>query len=110
MPLSLSETLGMIGGGWGLLRLKRGADPAPAAPSATAAERTLLGLCIAMAVSGLVLLALRDGPAMGILLALHLGTVLGFFVTLPHGKLTHAPYRAAALLRAALDRRQHHER
>lgn len=98
--------LGMIAGSLGLLGLKRGANPATSAPAAQESGRLLLIQLVAMAVSGLVLLALRDGPAMGILLALHLGTVLGFFVALPHGKFAHAPYRAAALLRAALERRK----
>jgi citrate/tricarballylate utilization protein len=97
--------LGLIAGSLGLLALKQGADPAPIAPAAVQSGRLLLGQLVAMAASGLVLLALRDSPAMGILLALHLGTVIGFFVALPHGKFAHAPYRAAALLRAALERR-----
>ncbi|CCG40512.1 tricarballylate utilization 4Fe-4S protein TcuB [Magnetospirillum molischianum] len=97
--------VGLIAGSLGLLALKRGADPAPIAPAAQESGQLLLLQLLAMAASGLLLLALRDGPAMGILLALHLGTVLSFFVALPHGKFAHAPYRAAALLRAALERR-----
>lgn len=98
--------VGLIAGSLGLLALKRNADPAPVAPAAVQSGRLLLVQLIAMAASGLLLLALRDGPAMGILLALHLGTVIAFFVALPHGKFAHAPYRAAALLRAALERRK----
>ena len=49
--------------------------------------------------TGLALLALRATPAMGALLALHLGVVLGFFVTLPYGKFAHGLHRFAALLR-----------
>jgi citrate/tricarballylate utilization protein len=41
---------------------------------------------------------------MGMLLAIHLGSVLGLFVSLPYGRLAHAPYRAAALWRAAMER------
>jgi len=107
LPVMLGSLggLGLIAGSLGLLALKRGADPAPIAPVAQESGRLLLLQLLAMAISGLVLLALRDSRAMGILLALHLGTVLGFFVALPHGKFAHAPYRAAALLRAALERR-----
>jgi len=96
--------LALCAGALGLLGLRRGADPGPVSPAAAAADRLLLGQILAVAVSGLALLMLRDGAAMGILLALHLGTVLGLFVALPHGKFAHAPYRAAALLRAALER------
>jgi len=94
----------LCAGALGLLWLRRGADPGPIFPAAAAADRLLLGQILAIAVSGLLLLICRDGPAMGLLLALHLGTVLGFFVALPHGKFAHAPYRAAAVLRAALER------
>ena len=43
--------------------------------------------------TGLLLLALRESAAMGIMLALHLGAVMAFFITLPYGKFVHAIYR-----------------
>ena len=46
----------------------------------------------------LALLVLRNQPAMGPLLIVHLGTVLALFVTLPYGKFVHGVYRIAALL------------
>lgn len=58
----------------------------------------------AIAATGLALLAWRETTAMGMLLAIHLGCAGGFFATLAHGKFAHAPYRAAALLRAAMER------
>ena len=54
--------------------------------------------------TGLLLLVLRATPAMGILLAVHLGVVLGLFLALPYGRFVHALYRLAALLRYALER------
>jgi citrate/tricarballylate utilization protein len=54
--------------------------------------------------TGLILLALRTTPAMGSLLVLHLGFVLGLFLTLPYGKFVHAIYRFAALIRYAIER------
>jgi citrate/tricarballylate utilization protein len=56
-------------------------------------------------VTGMALLALRATPAMGTLLALHLGVVLALFITLPYGKFVHGLYRFAALARYAVDRR-----
>ena len=53
--------------------------------------------------TGLLLLALRETAAMGSLLAIHLGCVLGLFVTLPYGKFLHAVFRTAALLRHAAE-------
>ena len=46
---------------------------------------------------------------MGMLLALHLGVVFGFFVTMPYGKFVHGIYRFAALVRYAKERRALHE-
>jgi citrate/tricarballylate utilization protein len=55
--------------------------------------------------TGIALLLLRDTSAMGLLLALHLGVVLGLFVSLPYGKFVHGLYRFAALMKYAGERR-----
>jgi len=59
-----------------------------------------------VSVTGLALLAGRDTPAMALLLAVHLGVVMAFFVTLPYGKFAHGIYRGAALLKFAIEKRQ----
>jgi citrate/tricarballylate utilization protein len=56
-------------------------------------------------VTGLALLAFRSTPAMGMLLALHLGVVFSLFITMPYGKFVHGIYRFAALIRYARERR-----
>jgi len=95
--------LGMIAGSAGLAWIKATGDPVlDGAPK----DYALLALLFAVALTGLALLLLRETSAMGLLLAAHLGCVVGFFVTLSYGKFVHAPYRAAALLRAATERRQ----
>jgi citrate/tricarballylate utilization protein len=95
--------LGMIAGSAGLAWIKAKADPAlEAGPK----DYSFLALLFAVAFTGLCLLILRGTSAMGLLLAVHLGCVTGLFVTLPYGKFAHAPYRAFALLRAAMERRQ----
>jgi citrate/tricarballylate utilization protein len=43
---------------------------------------------------------------MGMLLALHLGVVFAFFLTMPYGRFVHGLYRFAALVRYAKERRQ----
>jgi len=43
---------------------------------------------------------------MALLLALHLGCVMALFATLPYGKFAHGIYRAAALLKWAIEKRQ----
>ena len=53
--------------------------------------------------TGLLLLILRETPAMGTLLSVHLGVVLGLFITLPYGKFVHAAYHYAALVKNAIE-------
>jgi citrate/tricarballylate utilization protein len=56
--------------------------------------------------TGMALLLWRDTPAMGPLLALHLGVVFSLFITMPYGKFVHGIYRYVALVRYARERRQ----
>lgn len=41
---------------------------------------------------------------MGLALAVHLGLVLGFFLTMPSSKFVHGLYRTGALIRHAIER------
>jgi citrate/tricarballylate utilization protein len=91
----LSLTIGTAG----LLLQHRLRDPELSDPVQTGLDRAFLVLLLLTAVSGLLLLALRERAVMGVLLVAHLGIVLALFVTLPYGKLVHGLYRAAALLR-----------
>ncbi|MCG5513060.1 tricarballylate utilization 4Fe-4S protein TcuB [Ectothiorhodospira shaposhnikovii] len=104
--LGTAGGVGMMAGTAGLVWVKRRGDPAPTAAETLPADYALLGLLFAVAATGLVLLALRETAAMGLLLALHLGTVLGFFLLVPYSKFVHGAYRGAALLRRAME--QHH--
>jgi citrate/tricarballylate utilization protein len=65
-----------------------------------------LSMLLLVSVTGLLLLALRDTSAMGILLAIHLGFVLGLFLTLPYGKFVHGIYRFLALVKFAGERKK----
>jgi citrate/tricarballylate utilization protein len=105
--LSLPVLLGTVGGigmtvgAGGLGWLKLVGDSAPASPSMQGADAALLFLLGMTAVTGLLLLGLRGTPAMGLLLAAHLGFVLALFLVMPYCKFVHGVYRAAALLRNA---------
>jgi citrate/tricarballylate utilization protein len=95
--------IGMVAGTAGLLWLKVTGDPAPAARNLLGADYALLLLLFLTAATGLLLLGLRGTGGMGVLLAVHLGIVLAFFLVLPYSKMVHAVYRSAALLRNALE-------
>jgi citrate/tricarballylate utilization protein len=96
--------IGMIIGSAGLWSVKESRDAAPGAPELQGADYGLLVLMFLSALTGLLLLLLRGTSAMGILLAVHLGVILSFFLVLPYSKFVHGIYRAAALLRSAAER------
>jgi citrate/tricarballylate utilization protein len=85
------------------LWLKSKRDPDTDEPAQFGMDAGFLWLLLLTSVTGLALLALRETAAMGTLLAVHLGVVLGLFLCLPYGKFVHAVYRVAALVRAALE-------
>jgi citrate/tricarballylate utilization protein len=93
--------IGLLAGPLGLLLQRRGRDPALSDAAQENLDRAFLVLLWLTSASGLLLLALRHHPAMGILLLVHLGVVLALFLTLPYGKFVHGIYRAAALLKHA---------
>jgi citrate/tricarballylate utilization protein len=97
--LGTAGGLGLVAGASGLLWLRaRVPAGAPAPAVGRALDMTFLLMIQAVAGTGLLLLGLRETPAMGTLLVVHLAAVTGLFVTAPYGKLTHAPLRLAALL------------
>lgn len=98
--------LGLLAGPAGLLWLNLRRHPLHGDPQQRPMDRAFLALLFATSLTGLALLLLRDTGAMGLLLAVHLGTVLALFLTLPYGKFAHAVYRCAALLKWAIERRQ----
>lgn len=110
--LSLPVLLGTVGGlglligPAGLLWLNLRRPPAHGDPAQRTMDRGFIALLFATSLTGLALLALRETGAMALLLAVHLGTVMALFLTLPYGKFAHAVYRAAALLKWAIERRQ----
>ena len=107
---SLPVILGTVGGvtlligSAGLLYLIGKRDPALTDARQKGMDVAFIILLLLTAVTGLLLLALRSTAAMGSLLAVHLGVVLGLFVTMPYGKFVHGLYRIAALMRYAGER------
>lgn len=98
--------LGLLAGPAGLLWLNLRRHPLHGDPHQKPMDRAFIVLLFATSLTGLALLVLRDTGAMALLLAVHLGTVMALFLTLPYGKFAHAVYRSAALLKWAIERRQ----
>jgi citrate/tricarballylate utilization protein len=110
LPVMLGTAggIGLVIGPIGLLRAKARRDPTLKAQSGRGMEQAFTFMLLGLGVSGLALLALRTTPLMGTLLAIHLGTVFGFFITMPYGKFVHGIYRYAALVRYARERKSLH--
>jgi citrate/tricarballylate utilization protein len=98
--------LGLIVGPLGLLHLKSIRDPEPADPLQSRMDIAFLVLLLLTSITGLLLLASRETAAMGVILAVHLGVVLGLFLTMPYGKFVHGIYRFGALIRFAQEGRK----
>jgi citrate/tricarballylate utilization protein len=95
----------------GLLALKWQSDRAPAAERMWNMDVAFLVLLFLTSLTGLLLLAFRETPAMGTLLVVHLAMVAGLFLTMPYGKFAHVVFRYAALVRYAIEqKRVQHQR
>jgi citrate/tricarballylate utilization protein len=110
-PLSLPVVLGIIGGAGlvvgppGLLMLHGRRDPTLTDTAHRGMNVAFVLMLFLTGLTGLLLLVLRDTAAMGVLLAVHLGFVLGLFLSLPYGKFVHGLYRFLALAKYAGERR-----
>ena len=97
--------IGLLIGPAGLLWLNLRRHPEHAVPQQRPMDLGFIALLMLVSATGLALLVWRDTGAMGLWLALHLGAVMAFFLTMPYGKFAHGVFRSAALLKSALDKR-----
>ena len=109
---SLPKLLGTVGGIslalgtlW-LWRLNLARDPNHGDAQQRPMDRGFIALLFFISVTGLALMLSKDTAAMPSLLAVHLGTVMALFLTLPYGKFAHGIFRTAALFRFAVEKRQ----
>lgn len=98
--------VGLIIGPVGLLAAKWQRDPLLLDQSRMGMDVAFLVMLFLTSATGLLLLFLRATPAMGLLLAVHLGVVFSLFITMPYGKFMHGIYRFLALVRYAKERQQ----
>jgi citrate/tricarballylate utilization protein len=97
--------VGMLISTVGLLSAKLRRDPAMIDGPRLGMDVAFIAILFLTSLTGLLLLVLRETAAMGLLLALHLGVVFAFFITLPYSKFVHGIYRWVALVRFAKERR-----
>ena len=104
--LGTAGGIGLLIGPAGLMWLNLGRHPLHGDAAQKPMDRGFIALLLLASASGLALLAWRDSGAMTLMLALHLGVVMAMFLTLPYSKFAHGVYRAAALLKWAIEKRQ----
>lgn len=111
-PTSLPKLLGIAGGvslmvgTAGLWWLNQRRHALQVDPAQRPMDRAFIALLFLVALSGLALMALKGTPALAVTLCVHLGAVMALFATMPYGKFAHGVYRAAALLKWSIEKRQ----
>lgn len=103
--LGTAGGIGLAIGPIGLLAAKWKRDPDLLDEERYGMDVAFILMLFLTGVTGLLLLVMRATPAMGLLLAVHLGFVFAFFLTMPYGKFVHGLYRYLALVRYARERR-----
>jgi citrate/tricarballylate utilization protein len=97
--------IGLLIGPVGLLWLNLQRDAGRSDIAQRPMDRGFIAQLFIVSITGLALLAFRDTRFMALWLAIHLGTVMALFVTLPYGKFAHAVFRSAALFKHTLEKR-----
>jgi citrate/tricarballylate utilization protein len=97
--------IGLIIGPIGLLWLNFKRDALRTDVAQKPLDRGFIMLLLLISVTGFALLLLRDTRFMALWLAIHLGTVMALFLTLPYGKFAHGIFRSAALLKFNIEKR-----
>jgi len=97
--------IGLLIGPAGLLWLNLRRDPQHGDTAQRGMDRGFIALLLLISATGFALLLLRDTRFMALWLAIHLGTVMALFLTMPYGKFAHAVFRGAALLKYAIEKR-----
>lgn len=104
--LGTAGGIGLLIGPAGLFWLALQRNPLQTDEAQKTMDRGFIALLFLVSLTGLALLVWRETSAMPMLLAVHLGFVMGFFLTLPYGKFAHGIYRCAALLKYAIEKRR----
>lgn len=98
--------VGLLVGPAGLLWMHLRRNPEQGDAKQKPMDCGFIALLLLVSASGLALLAWRESSALGLLLAVHLGLVMAFFLTMPYSKFAHGIFRSAALLKYSIEKRQ----
>jgi citrate/tricarballylate utilization protein len=104
--LGIIGGIGLIVGPTGLFMLSRKRDPVLKDLPRRGMDTAFMHMLTLTSLTGFALMIFRDTGAMGMLLAVHLGVVLGLFLSLPYGKFVHGLYRFLALTKYASERKR----
>ena len=104
--LGIAGGVGLLIGPAGLLWLNLRRNPEHGDEHQKPMDRGFIALLFLVSASGLALLAFRESAALGLMLAIHLGLVMAFFLTMPYSKFAHGIFRSAALLKYSIEKRQ----
>lgn len=104
--LGIVGGIGLLVGPAGLLWMNLRRNPDQGDEKQKPMDRGFIALLLLVSGSGLALLAFRESSALGLLLAVHLGLVMAFFLTMPYSKFGHGIFRSAALLKYSIEKRQ----
>jgi citrate/tricarballylate utilization protein len=106
VPVALGTTggIGLLVGPAGLLCQRRLRDGALEDPAQRGLDVSFIVMLLATSLTGLLLLVCRATTFMSVVLVVHLGFVLGLFLTMPYGKFVHGLYRTVALLKFSRER------
>ena len=96
--------IGILIGTFGLLALKLRRNREISDNENATMDVSFIFMLMLSSLTGILLLFFRHTSSMPLLLLIHLGIVLAFFLLLPFSKFVHSVYRLAALLKYALER------
>jgi citrate/tricarballylate utilization protein len=97
--------IGLVIGPPGLMYAKLKREPDMVDRAKFGMDTAFLAMMFLTGLTGLLLMVVRETPAMGVTLAVHLGIVFALFLTMPYGKFVHGFYRFGALALYAAERK-----